>query len=164
MRSQLLLLLIIVGLLAAGRTQAQTWASPLGLSNTPVHEYDADTCWFGNTIHGMDGFDSPGPDVVYRANNLVVGRIPTYYGDTILTLYPRLQPIDFEVLVCEIDAGNFALNCPIEGDNIYNSQQPIQVYIPAQYKTYRIIVTSGNLGLGGYNCGPYTLHVQRLPQ
>ena len=167
MRSQLLLLLIIVGLLAAGRAQAQTWASPLVLSYTSFHEYFGDTCSDGNTIVDMDGFDSPGPDVVYRLNNLVIGRNPPHYGDTILTLYPAYwaQQLDFEILVCANDYGNFAWNCPLEADNIYTyGQQPLNLYIPAEYKTYRIVITSGNAGYGGYYCGPYTLYVQRLPQ
>ena len=165
MRSQMLLLLILVGLLAAGRAQAQTWASPLVLAYTTYHQYSWDTCSDGNTIVDIDTFFSPGPDAVYRLNNIAVGRNPLHFGDTILTLTPLYYSpqLDFEVWVCASDNGPFASNCPIEADNIYNSQQPIHLYVPAAYKTYHIIVTSGNLGFGGA-CGPYTLDVQRVPQ
>ena len=166
MRSQLLLLLIIVGLLAAGRAQAQTWASPLVLSYTAYHQYSGDTCEGGNTITSFEGFDSPGPDVVYRLSNTgigIVGQKLPYFGDAIVTLYPAGWQ-DVEVWVCANYFGNFlAYNCEIEADNIGGSQQPISVHIPGTHEMNHIIVTSGNAGFGNYYCEPYTLYVQRFP-
>jgi hypothetical protein len=166
MRSQMLLLLIIVGLLAAGRAQAQTWASPLGLYYAAFHEYSGNTCDGGNTIAAFQGFDSPGRDVVYRLSNTsigIIGQKLPHFGDTFLTLYPAGGPQDVEVWVCASNFGVFAENCVIEADNINSGLQPIAVYIPAAYKTYHIIVTSGNAGFGANYCEPYTLDVQRLP-
>ena len=166
MRSQMLFLLISLGSLAAGRAQAQTWASPLVLSYTAFHQYSGNTCEGGNTITEFDGFDSPGPDVVYRLSNTgigIVGQKLPYFNEAILTLYPAGGSQDIEVWVCANYFGNFAYNCQIEADNINGSQQPISIYIPATHEMTHVIVTSGNAGFGNYYCEPYTLYVQRFP-
>jgi hypothetical protein len=169
MRSQLLLLLIIIGLFAAGRAQAQSWASPLVLSYTAFSQYSGNTCEGGFTIANFDGFDGPGPDVVYRLSNTAIGivgqKLP-HFGDTILTFHPAFWPQpDFEVWVCANDVGSSASNCQIEADNIDSNiiGHPVTVYLPKAYKAFHIIVTSGNAGFGGYVCEPFTLDVQRLP-
>jgi hypothetical protein len=163
MRLHLLFVLLCVGMFAAGSVQAQTWANPLLLYHTASHQYSGDTCLQTDTIEFFEGFDSPGPDVVYRLNNLAVGRNPPHFGDTILYVYPTAYALDFEVLVCANESGNYAWNCPVAADNLSNGEQVVYAYIPAAFKTYHIIVTSGNLGYGS-RCGPYVLDVQRLPQ
>jgi len=82
-------------------------AAPLYYESFHVHSEN--NCPFDNTIHYFDGFDRPGPDIVYELKNRRPVGMPLL-TDTILTLVPysSVQPIDFEVFVCEQKYGVFA--------------------------------------------------------
>jgi len=165
MRSHSIMLLILLGLFAAGHVEAQSWEHPLLLAYAGYGQYSGNTCSVANTINLFDGsFEGPGPDVVYQLRNRRPVGSPLY-GDTILTLVPYFSssPPDFEIFACEQKIGAFAYNCPVEADNFVRPGQPIQVTIPTQDKTFHLIVTAANIEPDPFNsCFPYELIVQRL--